>query len=299
MSNAIVPPYSELLWPTLGAVEALGGSGAIEEIVGEVVKRERFSEAQQQVPQGDGPQSKLEYRLAWARTYLKFMGLLENSSRGVWALTDRGRSVTEDEILPMHREYTRRRAAQTDRKRPRADEVTSPSITNSRAENATTDDVDDAVADWRDELLEALMSMAPDAFERLAQRLLREAGFTSATVTGRSGDGGIDGLGTYRLSLLSFPVFFQCKRYRGSVGSGAVRDFRGAMAGRGDKGLLISTGTFTGEAKMESTRDGAPPVDLIDGSRLCDLLKSYEIGVCTTTRQVEDVVVDREFFLEL
>ena len=114
------------------------------------------------------------------------------------------------------------------------------------------------------QLLQSLMAMEPAGFERLAQRLLREADFISVNVTGRSGDGGIDGLGIYRLSLLSFPVFFQCKRYRGSVGSGAVRDFRGAMAGRGDKGLLITTGTFTADAKAESTRDGAPPVDLND-----------------------------------
>ena len=121
----------------------------------------------------------------------------------------------------------------------------------------------------------------------------------SATVTGRTGDGGIDGLGIYRMSLVSFPVFFQCKRYRGSVGSGVVRDFRGAMAGRGDKGLLITTGTFTGEAKAEATRDGAPPVDLIDGRRLCDLLKEYDLGVRTQTRVVEDVTVDKDFFVDL
>jgi restriction system protein len=138
--------------------------------------------------------------------------------------------------------------------------------------------------------------MKPDGFERLTQRLLREAGFISATVTGRTGDGGIDGLGVYRMSLVSFPVFFQCKRYKGSVGSAAVRDFRGAMAGRGDKGLLITTGTFTSEAKAEATRDGAPPVDLIDGDRLCDLLKEYDLGVKTTVRQIEDITVDTEFF---
>lgn len=143
------------------------------------------------------------------------------------------------------------------------------------------------------------MRLDPAGFERLAQRLLREAAFVSATVTGRSGDGGIDGLGVYRMSLVSFPVFFQCKRYVGSVGSGAVRDFRGAMAGRGDKGLLITTGTFTSDAKAEATRDGAPPLDLIDGKRLCELLKEYDLGVLTTKRTVEDVEVLSEFFSEL
>jgi restriction system protein len=143
------------------------------------------------------------------------------------------------------------------------------------------------------------MGMRPDAFERLAQRLLREADFDSVNVTGKSGDGGIDGLGVYRLGLVSFPVFFQCKRYQGSVGAGAVRDFRGAMAGRGDKGLLITTGTFTADAKKEATRDGAPPIDLIDGGRLCELLKRYDLGVRTATRTIEDVSIDVAFFGEV
>src|SRR5579859_5788873 len=143
------------------------------------------------------------------------------------------------------------------------------------------------------------MAMRPDGFERLASRLLREADFDSVNVTGKSGDGGIDGLGVYRLGLVSFPVFFQCKRYRGSVSPSAVRDFRGAMAGRGDKGLLITTGTFTADAKKEATRDGAPPIDLIDGDRLCELLQKYDLGVQTKTRTVEDVTLDKAFFSDI
>jgi restriction system protein len=138
--------------------------------------------------------------------------------------------------------------------------------------------------------------MAPDAFERLAQRLLREAGFANVQVLGRSGDGGIDGTGVYKISLVSFPVFFQCKRYRGGVGSGEIRDFRGAMAGRGDRGLLITTGTFTASAQAEATRDGAPPVDLIDGRALAELLRSYSIGVTSVPRTVYEVTVHPEFF---
>lgn len=140
------------------------------------------------------------------------------------------------------------------------------------------------------------MKLSPGDFERLSQRLLREEGFINTQVTGRSGDGGIDGQGVYRLSLLSFQVFFQCKRYIGSVGAGAIRDFRGAMVGRGDKGLLITTGTFTSNAQAEATRDGAPPIDLIDGARLCELLKNHRLGVHVTTRTIEDVSIDEGFF---
>jgi restriction system protein len=140
------------------------------------------------------------------------------------------------------------------------------------------------------------LRLSPSGFERLAQRVLREAGFTNVTVTGRSGDGGIDGVGTYRLSLVSFPVYFQCKRYRGSVPSRDVRDFRGALVGRGEKGLFITTGSFTREAQREANREGATPIELIDGPVLCDLLKEYRLGVSVIIRTVEDVSVRGEFF---
>lgn len=296
MATGDVPPYHELLWPALQAVAELGGSASISEIVETVIKREGFSDAQQAVLHNDGPETEIGYRLAWARTYLKGMGLLTNSSRGVWALTDNGTALLTDP------------SATDDQRSERILELRARYLTNLRTARKTRLPQDDGEPDdeqlpaersWKEQLLEQLMSMAPDAFERLAKRLLREADFDSVNVTGKSGDGGIDGLGVYRLGLVSFPVFFQCKRYRGSVSPSAVRDFRGAMAGRGDKGLLITTGTFTADAKKEATRDGAPPVDLIDGDRLCELLKRYDLGVRTTIRTVEDVGIDAAFFADI
>ena len=296
MAKANVPPYHELLWP---AASGGGGAGWIS-----VDRRDRGYGRQargfQRRPAGgahnDGPETEIGYRLAWARTYLKGMGLLTNSARGVWALTDEGTALLTD-------------PATTDsQRRERVRELWAAHLTELRKARKTRlrKTLIAAEADeppesgvGRSSCSNQLMSMAPDAFERLARRLLREADFDSVNVTGQSGDGGIDGLGVYRLGLVSFPVFFQCKRYRGSVGPSAVRDFRGAMAGRGDKGLLITTGTFTADAKKEATRDGAPPIDLIDGDRLCELLKRYDLGVRTTTRTVEDVTIDSGFFGEI
>jgi restriction system protein len=297
MAVADVPQYHELLWPALQAVAELGGSASIGEIVETVIKREGFSDAQQAVLHNNGPETEIGYRLAWARTYLKAMGLLTNSARGVWALTDEGTALLTEP------------SATDDRRREQVRELWSAHLVEVRKARKTKLSQDDGEPgsveppgeelSWKEQLLDQLMSMRPDAFERLAQRLLREADFDSVNVTGQSGDGGIDGLGVYRLGLVSFPVFFQCKRYRGSVGPGAVRDFRGAMAGRGDKGLLITTGSFTADAKKEATRDGAPPIDLIDGDRLCELLKRYDLGVRTATRTVEDVSIDGAFFGEI
>lgn len=137
--------------------------------------------------------------------------------------------------------------------------------------------------------------MDPIAFERLCQRLLRESGFIEVEVTKRSGDGGIDGHGTIRIAgLISFNVLFQSKRYKGNIGPETVRDFRGAMVGRADKGMIISTGGFTLEARREATRDGAPPIDLIDGRLLAEKLKELKLGV--KTNLVEHVEVLDEWF---
>ena len=296
MAAADVPQHHEMLWPALQAVAELGGSASIGEIVETVIKREGFSNAQQAVLHNNGPGTEIGYRLAWARTDLKGMGLLTNSTRGVWALTDEGTALITDPSATDEQRLARVREKWSGylvelrkaRKARPSDDESGPEPEEPTAELS-----------WKEQLLDQLMKMRPDAFERLARRLLREADFDSVKVTGQSGDGGIDGHGVYQLGLMSFPVFFQCKRYRGSVGPGAVRDFRGAMAGRGDKGLLITTGSFTADAKKEATRDGAPPIDLIDGDRLCELLKQYDLGVQTATRTVEDVTIDGSFFDEI
>jgi restriction system protein len=290
-----IPSYFDLLWPTLRAVREIGDSGTIEEIVEKAIELEGFTEAVQSVPHGAGPRSEVEYRLAWARTYLKGMGALINSDRGVWSTTELGRAMTADDVASRHADYKAGLRAAAREKKLLA--LVAESDDAGDPETAGGPVAPDR--DWKAQLLEAILAVPPEQFERLARRLLREAGFINATVTGRSGDGGIDGIGVYRLSLVSFPVFFQCKRYKGSVGAGAVRDFRGALSGRGDKGLLITTGSFTADAKQEATRAGAPPVDLIDGERLCELLKKYELGVRRTIRQVEDIEVSPDFFSDL
>lgn len=298
--SATVPPYKDMLWVNLRVLISLGGSASINELDQAVIAAARWTEDQQQILHNGGPKTELEYRLAWARTYLKFMGLVTNSSRGVWSVTDQGRAATQEQIPVLHAE-----AAATIRRNTR---LRAAGDTGARhAFNADSDIPNDLVSsaprddplediDWKDRLLETLLALPPARFEHLAQHLLREAGFLRVTVTGQSGDGGIDGIGIYKFSLLSFPVFFQCKRYRGSVGSSAVRDFRGAMTGRGDKGLLITTGTFTADARAEASRDGAPHIDLIDGDHLCDLLRTYQLGVTTTVRQVEDITINTEYF---
>lgn len=278
---AKVPPYDQLMNPTLQALKALGGSGTIEEIYNKVTEIVGLTNQQLEVlhdPERGG-QTEVEYRLAWSRTYLKKYGILENSARGIWALTAKGRQLDHIDVNAV------KRYVQEELKQRKA-----PTEPLELAEPTTE-------LSWRDELLSVLLQMEPNAFERLIQRLLRESGFIQVEVTGQSGDGGVDGKGIMRLGgLLSFHVIFQCKRYSGSVTASQVRDFRGAMVGRADKGLLITTGNFTKDAVKEATRDGAPAIDLIDGDQLINKLKELNLGVQTKKVEIEQVTVDQQWF---
>ena len=285
-----VPRHRELIWPTVKALRTLGDSGHNAEISDAVVDLESLTEEQQAQPHTGSSQSELDYRLAWVRTMLRYSGVIENSSRGVWSLTEKGAGFTEQHVDKVYDAY---QAYLTElRKKRQAAEVQGQGQPGIEVDVPAADGGPDSTGNWKEELLVRLKAMTPDAFERLAQRLLREAGFRNVKVLGRSGDGGIDGVGVYRVSLVSFPTYFQCKRYQGAVPPKEVRDFRGALAGRGEKGLLITTGTFTSSAKEEANRDGAPPIDLVDGEELCELLKQYELGVKTRTIEESTVVVD-------
>ncbi|MCW5636331.1 MAG: restriction endonuclease [Rubrivivax sp.] len=272
--------------PLLEALRKLGGSGTPDEVVEQIAADMALSDEEQNevLPSGG---SRLKTNVAWGRFYLVQEGLLDSSKRGVWSLTERGRATKlsveqAGEIFSKWvKVFDARRKAAGQSDEPLAEQV---------AEAAGK-----PTKDYRAETLEVLLSLPPAGFERLAQRLLREAGFTQVTVTGQSGDGGIDGYGTLQINqLVTFKVLFQCKRYTKSVAPSQVRDFRGAMAGRADKGIIISTGTFTAEARREATRDGVPPIELIDGEKLLDMLENLELGL----RPVTTYELDRAFFAE-
>jgi restriction system protein len=300
-----VPKYHELMWPALQALKALGNSGSIQEIDDKTAELMQLSDDQLQVLHGDGPKTKVTYRLAWARTYLKYGGAITNTSRGIWTVTPSGSVMSEEEVSQIPAMVRAKFAADRAVRGSGRQEVTSEGSNGI----GIVDDPDDGelvdesvftstdIDIWRNTIIDTMLKLKPDQFERLCQRVLREAGFTRVRVTGRRGDGGIDGVGVLRVALLSFHVFFQCKRYKGSVGASSIRDFRGAMVGRTDKGLFITTGTFTPDAVREATRDGAPALDLIDGEALAALLKSHQLGV--STREVEEVTIDPAWFNNL
>ena len=274
--------------PLLDALRELGGSATPEEATDKVAELSRATETQlnELLPSG-GPRFKNQ--VAWARFYLKREGLLESSKRGIWSLTDKGAKthLTLADAQEIFKRQVQVDAAKRKQRRTPSEEV---EIAEPPDEVETT-----AAGDYRGRLIEIMATLPFAGFERLCQRLLREAGFQQVTVTGRSGDNGIDGEGILEVNpFVTFKVLFQCKRYKGSVGAPVIRDFRGAMLGRAEKGIILTTGTFTQEARREARRDGAPPVELVDGEKLVAMFETLELGLVPRTT----FDVDERFFAE-
>lgn len=283
-----IPAYNDMMQELFQAIKELGGSGTIKEIDDKTIEILGLSPDILAVMHGDSSKSEVEYRLAWTRTYMKKVGILENSTRGVWALTTSGRelqAINSEEIVKKVREMTSLKVKDTEKF----------CLEDQNLENDGVD-LPDEIQTWREKLKNVLKNLKPDAFERLTQRLLRESGFIQVKVTGRTGDGGIDGMGTIKLNgIISFHMLFQCKRYVGTVSASEIRDFRGAMQGRTDKGLFITTGKFSSSAIEEANRPGTTPIDLIDGDELVEKLRELQLGVAP----VNDYIIDDAWFLSI
>ena len=272
---AVGSRFTTYINPLISVLKSLGGSARSAEAKAAVADQLRLSDAvlEERLPSGS---SRFENQVSWARYYLVQSGLIDSSRRGVWALTEKGRNtnaLSQAEITNLVQGVV------ADWKASRSDEDADSleSITEDRSP-------DEPIGDARTTLLDLLGNLPPSGFERLCQRLLREAGFEQVTVTGRTGDGGIDGTGLLEVNpFVSFKVLFQCKRYAGTVGSSVVRDFRGAMMGRADKGIIMTTGSFSADSRREAIRDGVPPIELVDGEKLVGLFEKFELGLAPRT----------------
>lgn len=286
-----IPRYTDLILPTFLALKELGGSGKNDEILSSVIQDLGLSDEIVDFPHKDSTSmSELSYQLAWARTYLKKYGVIENSARCVWSILP---EFTQETTLDA------KKIVQTVVQKDAEQRQSRSELSDNTDEDVPEDDgigIPDEVKPWRQRLREILQTMDPYGFERLTQRILRECGFSQVEVTKKSGDGGIDGTGKLRMNgLFSFNVAFQCKRYSGVVGPGDVRDFRGSLNNNIEKGLLITTGTFSKSAKQEAADPGKRLIDLMDGEELIDKIVEFNIGV----REVKDYEIDEEFFQKI
>lgn len=277
------PKFTQHFIPLLESLREMGGSAAAYEATDAVIEKEKIPEKELEKTNKNGG-SNVRNAIAWARQYLVYSGHIDSSARGIWTLTEKGLSENLGKLNPseLFREIQKSRKEMS---------LTSESV----KEEKDVESEEKIPESSETQLLPVLKSLSPNGFERLCQRLLREHGFQNVKVTGRSGDGGIDGEGVLEINpLLSFKVIFQCKRYQGSVGSKEIRDFRGAMVGRADKGIFLTTGSFTMEAKKEAVREGTDPIELVDGEKLVKMFERLELGLNPKTVYE----VDPEFFKE-
>ena len=272
------PGYQFFIKPTVEALYQLGGSGSHSEIYKKVIKNTNLSE--EVIDEMHSfTMTEVEYKLMWARTYLKNYGAVENSKQGVWVLTTKGTALAKQADLDVKEimRFTNNKNGATKSNNSDSDSFTEPK-------------------GWREQITDILLNMSPYAFEKLAQRLLRECGFSDVEVTKKSGDGGIDGTGKLRINgIFSFNVAFQCKRYKGAVGAPEIRDFRGSLSTNIEKGVLITTGSFTRAALEEASSEGKRLIDLMDGEELINKLAEYGIGL----NEVKSYEVDMDFFNSL
>lgn len=293
-----IPRYTQLIMPTFIALKELGGSGKNEEILDRITKDLSIPDAVADIQhKGRTNKTELSYQADWARTYLRIYGVIENSARGVWSITPdyvAVESIDPEMIVDtVVRETRKKRLSKEDIKSGKQTVSDSPEDddpTNDYAEYP------DENKPWREQLADILQNMDPYGFERLAQRVLRECGFSQVEVTKKSGDGGIDGTGKLKINgIFSFNVAFQCKRYSGMVGAPAIRDFRGSLTTNIEKGVLITTGTFSKAAREEAASPGKQQIDLVDGEDFINMIAEYGIGV----KEVKTYEIDASFFSKI
>ncbi len=257
-----LPKNLRFFIPILDILKGLGGSGSPTEVKDSLIERTPLSEEEVNEKLGSGV-TRIDNQIIWAKVYLSAAGFLDYSNDNLWRLTTTGlNAIPTEEVMISAVKKIHHGAKKKDK-----------NIVEEEMEVVEH-------IQYKEELLSILQSVSPQGFERICQRILRESGFKKVIVKGRSGDGGIDGEGILEVNpLVSFKVIFQSKRYKDSVPSGQIRDFRGAMQGRAEKGIFITTGRFTPEAKKEAIRDGVPPIELVDGEKLVELFEQRELGL--------------------
>ncbi|TND10070.1 MAG: Restriction endonuclease [Bacteroidetes bacterium] len=274
------PQFLTYMNPLLDTLKENGGSGNVGDIIDKVIQRLKLTEdaVSKTLPSGG---SRVKNRIQWARFYLSKAGLIESGRHGVWQLTKKGfeSHMSDDEVYTLFRNVHKQfKQGSSQKSKSKEDKI----------DDEVVEDEAHAI-----QLIEILKNLSASGFEKICKRFLTEIGIHDIVITGGSNDQGIDGIGIIKLNdVVNFNIVFQCKRYKDSVAPHHVRDFRGAMQGRADKGLILTTGRFTNESKREASRDGVPPIELIDGERLISLFEKYEIGM----KPVTIYEIDSEFF---
>jgi len=278
------PEFLKYVNPVLKTLQANGGAGNSSNVIEQIIEQLGITDEELEEVLSNG-QSRIRNQIQWARFYLFKAGLIDNAQRGIWRLTNEGleKNLSDEDVYSLFKGVQ-----ESVKKSPTDAPIKVDKKSEAKFEETATEDEEHTIG-----LLNIIQNLPAAGFEKLCKRLLTEIGINDITITGGSGDQGIDGKGLVKLNdVVSLNIVFQCKRYKETVSPHHVRDFRGAMQGRGEKGLIITTGRFTKEAKNEANRDGVTPIELIDGNRLVELFEKHHLGL----KPVIVYEIDHEFF---
>jgi restriction system protein len=262
------------MYPTLQVVAAAGGSARGSEITAKVIEAIGATDDQVAITYDNRPKSVLVDRIDWARSYAKLGGALDSPQRGLYVLTTFGK-----ETLELPEAEARERLREMDR-RVRAAPPTRQRARTEPGETPVEDDLEEDTG-WTEVLLDRLHRLTPDGFEEFVLYLLRSFGL-ELTRVGGTGDEGIDGIGIAPISpVLSSRVAVQAKRHDPSstLGREVVALFqRDASAAGVERAVLVTLGRFSAAARQAAITT-TPTVDLIDGDKLCGLVREKEVGL--------------------
>jgi len=268
------PKQSEIEIPLLLEIDKAGGKARPQDVYAKVAQHfsQLTAEDLERHLESSPSINKWQNHVQWARQKLIVKGELDGSVRGVWKLTDLGKKRIE--VTPTPSPVPP----------PKPEEITLQDLLESH-ESAV-----------RARLADKLRNLDPTDFEVFSKDLLQALGFAEVKVTQRSRDGGIDGFGKLRQGIVKIDAAFQCKRWQGVVPRPEIDRFRGAISGKFDQGIFLTTSSFSQEALDASIRPGAVPIIMVDGEKMLELMIQNGIGVLRRPLQLLDI--DEDFFRE-
>lgn len=306
-----VPKYNEFFSPVLRALET-GEIKHVSEIRKFALDYLNVSEEDRKAMLPSNTQRLADNRVNWSITYLRKANLIERVARGKYKVTNTGLRVLHEkkdhvELKDLYQFDSFRQFINTDTMSEEKKDLSQPSVLEDLQEGTPQDNLNASMEQINKELsanlLSEIMERSPAFFEKMVVQLLLKMGYGSALedgfVTGCSGDEGIDGI--IREDKLGFSsIYIQAKRWAEdkAIGRPEIQKFVGALAGQGaQKGLFITTGTFTKEARSFVEKQLSTKVVLVDGEKLTKLMIEYNLGVSVETVYTIKKI-DTDFFSE-
>lgn len=295
-----IPDYESIMLPLL-KLAGDGNEHSIYEAEEYLFKFFDLTDEERKQLKPSGRQTTFFNRIGWARLFLKKAGLLFNPQRGYFKITEKGLNVLKQNLEKIDSKFLSQFPGFTEFRSGK--EENNKFITTQTFDVKAKSPEDMMISGYQEirnnlenELLTTIKERSPKFFEKLITELMVKMGYGLGTVTGKSGDGGVDAI-IKEDKLGLGEIYLQAKRWEGTVPAKEVRDFAGALqAKKSKKGIFITTSDFSNDAK-EFVKSIPSNIRLINGEQLARYMVDYGIGV-KTADTYEIKKIDDDFFDE-